>query len=115
VVDASSNPYRRARRGTKFVLNEQEQIVELAAGVMEADSFWRIRLATAGWTIGEKARYLYPAFTAKVDVIAQKRSLSMTNVWTDMENVSFGSFHGIKRLQASFLRNRTKDRVGVLL
>lgn len=92
---ASTNPYRRARRGNEVRSEyEQEQIIaEIAA--KEALE----KRITFGGTdlprqIGRLERELtgqfVNTFTAqRVDLIEQERELALTNVWSDMEKAIF--------------------------
>ena len=114
---ASTNPYRRARRGNEVRSEyEQEQIIaELAAkeAMEKKIAFGGSKLPRQVGLLEKalSANYVNTFVSQKVDLIAQEADLAISNTWSDVEKCIFldrfmqhpKDFRKI----ASFLRNKT--------
>lgn len=114
---ASTNPYRRARRGNEVRTEyEQEQIIaELAAkeAMEKKISFGGSKIPRqVGRVEKQFSATFFNTFTSqRVDLIEQEADLAISNVWSDMEKCIFLDRFmqhpkDFKKI-ASFLRNKT--------
>jgi hypothetical protein len=92
---ASTNPYRRARRGNEVRSEyEQEQIIAEIAAKEALEKRILFGGSDLPRQIGPLERSLNGQFintfrAQRVDVIQQERDVSLTNVWSDMEKAIF--------------------------
>jgi hypothetical protein len=92
---ASTNPYRRARRGNEVRSEyEQEQIIAEIAAKEALEKRILFGGSDLPRQVGSLERALNGQFintfrAQRVDVIQQERDVALTNVWSDMEKAIF--------------------------